>query len=477
MNLDPGQEDTALAHEDSTSVNVMPADEAQKLSKLFRAYKRTASRLRDVLLDSQPEDLALTFELHAEHNQPVNASFIAGPEVARHAALLRPFMAPGSQLELRTVWDRLRATGMVDQKLQAAIEQEFVEADRLSISVKLNEGTLTAHDVYSAYGEGQYFADNEEAQRQLRGLSAGLMPAMIQMLFHDACAGYSRLVFLILDVILELEKSAVTPETLTEVDAQCIYCLKRDGDFSAEEHVIPESLGGDEIVIRGCVCSTCNNVLSRLDQTLLDFEAIAMLRPVYGPLTKKGKFPSARLGDVDLVKVAPREVRILPKTKQSSSPIEHLDDGTVRFCITGKGRKPFDPMPLARALFKVGLGLVAHDAGPEVAREARYDRARAFVLAADTAEPIPNHLIMSTTCTPHATISTWCIPSDGSTIIGLDIFGLCFGFNLEATPFGLPADDPPNGFVQFWLGNETDDTPDSPNQGVTTDRTGEPDRG
>jgi len=30
---------------------------------------------------------------------------------------------------------------------------------------------------------------------------------------------------------------------------QCIYCRTHDGDFGPEEHVIPESLGGDAIIL------------------------------------------------------------------------------------------------------------------------------------------------------------------------------------------------------------------------------------
>jgi hypothetical protein len=256
-----------------------------------------------------------------------------------------------------------------------------------------------------------------------------------------------------------LERAGLASVTVAEEGAQCIYCLKRDGDFSTEEHVIPESLGGDEIVLSGCVCSTCNNVLSQLDQTLLEFEPIAMLRTMYGPLTKKGRFPSARLGNLDIVKVASRELRMTLKTPSAVTTTEHLEDGTVRFSIKGKGRKRFDPVPLARALFKVGLGLVAHHAGPEVALESRYDQARGFVMSG---MPMPNHLVISTTGTPHATISTWCNPTDESTVVGLDIFGVAFAFNLAATPFGLGPDTPPDAPAEFWLGGARDDTPRVP---------------
>jgi hypothetical protein len=90
------------------------------------------------------------------------------------------------------------------------------------------------------------------------------------------------------------------------MERQCIYCLTRDGDFDSEEYVIPESLAGDELVLRDSVCRRCNNDLARLDEALVSFEPVAFLRTIFGPLTKAGEFPRARFRDVDIEKVAPR---------------------------------------------------------------------------------------------------------------------------------------------------------------------------
>jgi len=98
------------------------------LRKLFRAYKRSASRLRDVR-EEPAEDLALKFSLIASRDQPAKSSFAAGPSVDRHAALLRPFMATGSHLELPSVWATLLSTGAVTQERRAQVEDAFAKAD------------------------------------------------------------------------------------------------------------------------------------------------------------------------------------------------------------------------------------------------------------------------------------------------------------------------------------------------------------
>jgi hypothetical protein len=131
-------------------------------------------------------------------------------------------------------------------------------------------------------------------------------------------------------------------------------------------------------------------------------------------------------------------------------PPEPEPDGTVRFSIQGKGRTPFTPVPLARALFKIGLGLIAWQAGPDAALDSRYDGARQFVL---TGTPIPNHMVISTSTTPNAQISTFWLPTEQETIVALSLFGLTFVFNLQATPFGLPPDSLIEGAAEFWLGD------------------------
>ena len=209
---------------------------------------------------------------------------------------------------------------------------------------------------------------------------------------------------------------------------------------------------GDEIVLSDCVCRACNNALSILDATLLDFEPIAILRTVHGPMTKKGRFPPrARFRELDVEKVAPRGIRVTEKTGRRATTREELPDGTVRLSMQVTGRRRFDPVPLARAVFRIGLGLVAHDAGPDAALAPRYDRARDFVRGQGS---MPNHLLMLTTSTPHESVTTWWRPTDGSTVVAIDIFGVAFAIELDAVPFGLSPEAPRDHIADYWLGEE-----------------------
>lgn len=63
-----------------------------------------------------------------------------------------------------------------------------------------------------------------------------------------------------------------------------------------------------------------------------------------------------------------------------------------------------------------------------------------------------SHLVISTTATPNGYIRTYWLPTDEETVVVLDIFGLRFAVNLQATAFGLPTDVPIEGAAEFWLG-------------------------
>lgn len=415
-----------------------------------RAYKRAASQLREVLR-GPAEGLSLSFKLAASKGQPATSSLDVGERVHRHAALLRPFMAADSPIELRGVWDRLRADLDLDPDIHRAVELVFEAAARLPVSFVLNDRPLTARDIYFAYGDGAYFSDNPEASAVLNSFAPAPQP-LIVMLFHEACANYTHVALVLLEHVRSWERAYPTPPGSDDARARCIYCLSDDGDFGPEEHVIPESLIGDAAVLRNAVCAKCNNRLSELDMILIESEPIAFLRVFYGPLTKKGKFPTARFRDVDIERTAPRALRVLSKGGRRASPPEQLPDGSYRFTIDVTGRRPFDPVPLGRALFKTALGLLALNEGVNVALEARYDAARAFVL---DAAPLPTPLLLLRKGKPTRAITVTVNPTLLGTPVRLDIYGLVAAFLLEGTPVtGMPANEPHEVMV-FWLDGAT----------------------
>lgn len=435
----------------SNFTNIDP-DNAAQLRGIFRSFKRSASRLRDCAHHLE-ESASLQFKMSYKKDEALYASFNEGPSLVRYAALLRPFMVHTSAIELNLVWNRLLAeAGLVDDSTRQCVSDLFAAAENLGIGVVLNEKPLTSRDLYFAYAEGMLFDENVEAKKLLEQLSIGPMQQMVQFLFYSACMNYSKLVFAVLNVILDIERNHLQLTMPHAAEPRCIYCLTRDGDFGPEEHVIPEAFGVDDLILRDAVCGACNNKLSRLDQFFAEFEPLALLRVVNVPLTKKGKFPIGEFRDFSIKKVKPRNIRFTSKTKKDVFVKEELPDGVVRLSRSMTTRTPLDALTLARSLFKIGLGLVAHDGGAEYACNSRFDVARDFIRGHRT---MPNHLLFSRDVKPGPSIITTWQSFDGATAVCLDIFGVKFVFNLEATPLGVHKEMSPDTFMQFWLGTET----------------------
>ena len=69
----------------------------------------------------------------------------------------------------------------------------------------------------------------------------------------------------------------------------CIFCNK-NGPFSSVEHVIPESLGNDIVILdKGWVCDECNNALSAFENSVLSKSILGIERCRLGVITKKKK--------------------------------------------------------------------------------------------------------------------------------------------------------------------------------------------
>jgi hypothetical protein len=214
----------------------------------------------------------------------------------------------------------------------------------------------------------------------------------------------------------------------------CIYCLGTDGPFIAEEHVYPESLGNDEAILpRETVCSACNNIFSALEQYLIEFPPIALLQVTQVAFTKKGKFPKASFQNVTIEKVHPTVVKITNNSPESAiRQTGVLEDGRVKFEGSFTSKDRLDGRKLGRALFKIGLGMLALLTSPDTACQEKYNAARHFILR-DT--PFSNNLIVVRRGRPTQEITTniWCSPGNG-TLIVICIWGIVFLFNLEEKP-------------------------------------------
>lgn len=416
-----------------------------RLREAVRSYKRQSWRLRRGLegLEQRPS-LNMTFEAGGE----LGGSFDEHPSLVRLAALLRPFLTPDSTVFFQSIWNMLKDTGELEPSTVETVEASLTAATRPTIPIKLNNLDLTARDIYSAYAEGELFGDDAGAKQLLAQFSAGPTRALLLFAFYDACIAYSHLILAVVDALLELESKMPGLNRPAVESPRCIYCLHGEGDFESEEHVIPEAFGQDELVLRGAVCDSCNNALSVLDQHLVEFEPIAMLRVMYLPMTKSGKFPRADLREMTVSKTKPREIRFHVKGSHDPFNLTKQDDGTVRIQFQTRGKQPLDAVTLGRALFKIGLGLVAYDKGVEYACDARFDRARAFIRGAAT---MPSVLFVPTSAQPHPQIHAAWLPADNGTPVALDFYGILFMFNLEPTPVGLNSGLPDGLFQELPL--------------------------
>lgn len=219
---------------------------------------------------------------------------------------------------------------------------------------------------------------------------------------------------------------------------KCIYCLSGTGTFNSEEHVLPETLAGDDIYLpKGVVCDECNHgISSKLDEVLINFEPIAFLRVLFTPYTKSGKFPKANFQNLLIEKTDPNHIKITAKDKTGRRKnVRTLEDGQEAFNMSLRGKR-LDWQLYARAIYKFALGFVAYDIGHKAALNEKYQPARDFIFGKSSFD---NSMMVSTKSIPHPYISTEIITYCDNlqlerTLFYIDIFGMIFMVNLEETP-------------------------------------------
>lgn len=170
---------------------------------------------------------------------------------------------------------------------------------------------------------------------------------------------------------------------------QCLYC-RGVGPFNTIEHVVPESLGNDELVLEGCVCDSCQSYFGKeIEQYVLAKTPLAVWRTLIGISTKKGRLPTVDLSQPDRVKgILPdthdRHDGVGFTTYSDGSISVDIDDGSIiRGLLDGRKRQfnlvltPKKLSMLGRFLGKIGLGLLA-TSNREQAYHQKFDRIRAY---------------------------------------------------------------------------------------------------
>jgi hypothetical protein len=436
------------------------------LRKFRRHYRwasdahRTLRKLRPLLLQIQGNKIHDNqFEIHAEYQTP-DQEF-----TTRLAVLMYPFLDPESE----TYWQHI-LTGLEkqfrDEIPQALRARVHAHAHRLAnisaIPIQFNGELLDPQRVYLQLAKGSYFGRNPQAQIELQQLLVvPLMEPLLSHSFYNYTVNGFDLMSALFDIVCELRNTDAFQEFEREQatgPGQCIYCTTTEATFTSEEHVLPEGLGNDELVLgKGNVCDTCNHgPLASLDEALLGYAPIASLRTLYAPHAKGGKLPSANLQNVTMKKTMPTRLEILAKDETGLlREEEQLSDGSIRLSFSARGGTSNTTL-IARGYFKIALGTVAHDCGAAFALEQRYDHARAFIRGE---RDFPNPLILQSAGEPHGRIEVNWRKRQPGTVFLIDIFGLIAVFNLEAEPLThLPADFDTSAFIVFDLKKSAQET-------------------
>jgi hypothetical protein len=174
----------------------------------------------------------------------------------------------------------------------------------------------------------------------------------------------------------------------------CLFC-SRKGPFTRPEHIIPEALGNDDLLLWNEVCDDCNCYFgTKIENFVLEKTPLAFWRTYLGIRKKKNKLPHVDLSQ-------PR------RQKERLPAIHHLHDNLVFTCHDdysvsmdieddhiaqkiwsgkqGKSTFVFTPQVLfimGRFFLKVGLELMC-STDPFLSRSDDFSRARHFARYGD----------------------------------------------------------------------------------------------
>jgi len=363
-------------------------------------------------------------------------------QMALFVVLMRPFLDENSQLFLPRLWRELHGSGLVvfSESDAAAFAHKLEQVKIGSIGYQKNDRAIRRDEFYRILADGTYFGDIEVAAAKIQAFRRDALHGLAWLQFLTFNVDSFPLVAFLarrIKVARRLPHYRALVATLSPAESRCIYCCSRDGPFRAEEHVYPESLVPEylaadlPILPVGVVCDPCNNgVLSRLDKAFLNFPQVALVRLGVALFTKKGRMPSVQIGDTTIRKVRPRVLRI----ERGGRIVDPVDAGHLSFTVG-----PDDWRLLARAIFKLGLGMVAFKVGVDRAFSPDFDRAREFILRD---EPFRNDFYVNTSLPFDPEIRFEFRDDDEmGTPITFSLFGKRFAANLRENPrFAFPGD-------------------------------------
>lgn len=163
---------------------------------------------------------------------------------------------------------------------------------------------------------------------------------------------------------------------------KCIFCLSETAEFVTDEHILPESLGGKQLLPSGLVCDKCQNYFGREVEkyALAEFPfnevrlALAIpskrKKPITIPLKGFGTISSVETSDGTVLSVDLNSGHLILKPVPKSLKVGDTVKFDFKFQIKNK-------RSVCRTLLKMGLETLVQNDRAE-AFDSRYDQARRF---------------------------------------------------------------------------------------------------
>jgi hypothetical protein len=407
---------------------------------MFRHFKRHYHLVKKAYLE-MAESGNLSINLHWEDGElSVSTEMPERERTTRFLAVMRNFLDDRDKLHYKKIWKILKSdfSDEIQSDKIRFIDEAVVRLENGAVQIAVNDKVYSPKEIFRLLSSAGFFESNEKSRELIASIYK--IPAAEHIFwnqFLDYAINAFRIVSAIFSLILEVEKTEKFRSRIESEEPQfkkCIYCFSETGTFNSEEHIIAETLGGDEFYLpKGFVCDECNNgVSSRLDESLLKFEPIAFLSVIHTPYTKKGKLPTANFQNMTVEKKSPNYIEFKAKDKTGRiKKKEKLKDGRDKLTLSFTGKR-LDWKRLARTIYKIALGMVAYDYGHEAALSDKYQAARDFILAENGS--FNNNMLVTMKSKPHNQIRIYSDTRCGGTPYFIDIFGFTFMINLEETP-------------------------------------------
>ena len=418
-------------------------------------FRRKYLRVKDVYRKlAQDESIQISLKFNKDEGSSSSLRLSNRDLLVRLSNLMREFLSPRSRLYYKSVWTSLKTlhADQIPVDWMTAIDDAARKLATGAILFSVNGRQLSAEEVYGVVAEGYYFDQREQQRTFLSEVQQQpLAGQLFWFTFHSYTAQAVQVLSVLFDCMKLVEQASGAKDTPVAADDQrtpaCIFCKQSDGRFKSEEHIFPESLGNETLILpRGIVCDRCNNtVLARVDEALLDSPPISFLRVLFAPHNKEGKLPQGTFKNATIKKELPTHLKIESLDEKEPAVHERRDDAgnVIGFTLTLTDHA-LSESNLGRGLYKIALELVAYNFGADYVLRNTFDAARSFVFSGGQFSN--NLLLLSGMEQPQGIlVGKWREDLPG-TIFELYIYGAHFILNLEENPrlgsSSMPAEYP-----------------------------------